>query len=91
MSFVAETGIAGQRRLTNGKDGGSIEVCGMYITIIEMRLLKPPSSGECSPHYIVIVAVVVAGEEILRALGQALSRSLRQPPASCTKAVFSPS
>lgn len=26
MSFVAETGTAGQRRLTNGKDGGSIEV-----------------------------------------------------------------
>lgn len=27
MSFVAEKGTAGQQRLTNGKDGGSIEVC----------------------------------------------------------------
>lgn len=26
MSFVAEKGTAGQQRLTNGKDGGSIEV-----------------------------------------------------------------
>eukprot|EP00752_Nemacystus_decipiens_P008108 g7248.t1 len=26
MSFVAETGTAGQRRLTNGKDGGGIEI-----------------------------------------------------------------
>lgn len=35
MSFVAVTGTAGQRRLTNGKDGGSIEV--RYDTIKTLK------------------------------------------------------
>lgn len=45
MSFVAETGTAGQRRLTNGKDGGSIEVRKKIENITKDVVWGKPSSA----------------------------------------------
>lgn len=42
MSFVAERGVNGEQRLTNGKDGASVEVLGIFHIVNAASNVVPP-------------------------------------------------